>query len=86
VRLFGALRDLAAGPELALEVPHGITVAALRRRLREALGGGLPSPAQDALVESSALAGDDGILPEWQALRPGSVEVELALLPPVCGG
>jgi molybdopterin converting factor small subunit len=83
VLLFGAFRELADGCELWLAVPRGSTVADLRRHLREALAG---SPARGALVDLSALAFDDGILPESQALGKGVDEVRVAILPPVCGG
>lgn len=83
VLLFGAFRDFADGDELWLAVPRGTTVAELRRHLHEALA---QAPAQGGLIDASALAFDEGILLESQALGQGVDEVRVAILPPVCGG
>ena len=86
VLLFGAIRDLAPGSELALEVPHGTTVSALRRHVLDALACARPPSTRDGLVESAAVAVDDGVLAESETLGDGAGELRVALLPPVCGG
>lgn len=84
LRLFGALREVAVGGELTVEVPPGTTVASLRTHLKEALAQTVPARRHDQLVDLSALASDSTILPESHLL--GDTDVCLAILPPVCGG
>jgi molybdopterin converting factor small subunit len=83
VSLFGTFRDLAEAAELWLAVPRGTTVSRLRAHLRDELAR---SPAHRDLVDASALAFDDGILLESEALGRAGDEVRVAILPPVCGG
>jgi molybdopterin converting factor small subunit len=83
VSLFGTFRELAEAAELWLAVPRGTTVSQLRRHLRDELAR---SPAHRDLVDASALAFDDGILLESEALGRAGDPVRVAILPPVCGG
>ena len=83
VSLFGTFRELAEAAELWLAVPRGTTVSQLRAHLCDELAR---SPAHRELVDASALAFDDGILLESQALGQSGEEVRVAILPPVCGG
>jgi molybdopterin converting factor small subunit len=80
IRLFGAFRDLAAQPEIAVEVPPGAKIADLRLALGRALGGGERALS---LLSVSAIADAREILDESAALADGA---SLAVLPPVCGG
>ncbi len=83
LRLFGAFRELA-GPELAVTVPAGTTVADLRLHVKSALARRRGAAGADELVDASVLASDGGILPESRPLATG--DVFLSILPPVCGG
>jgi molybdopterin converting factor small subunit len=85
LRLFGALREVAAGAELTFEVPPGTTVAHLRGYVKEALARTPPARRHDNLVDLSALASDSAVLPESHLLDDGA-DVCLSMLPPVCGG
>ncbi|MGC4000245.1 MAG: hypothetical protein QM767_23520 [Anaeromyxobacter sp.] len=84
VRLFGALRRLAPGAEVVVEVAPGTPVSALRGKLFQALAS--PGAPAEALLESSAFADDAQVLAEDQPVGEGAARVTLALLPPVCGG
>lgn len=84
LQLFGTFREYSRGGVLTLDVPAGITVAALRAHLKETLSRALPARCPGPLVDVSALASDEGVLPE--AHRLSDAEVRLSLLPPVCGG
>jgi molybdopterin converting factor small subunit len=86
VRLFGAFRKYANGSEIALDVPRGTTVAALRRHLGEALRRGCAAFAEQQLLDVSVLADDEQILDDRQPLGCGADRVALSVLPPVCGG
>jgi molybdopterin converting factor small subunit len=84
VRLFGAFRKYSERAEVALDVPRGTTVAALRRHLGEALRAACPGFADQPLLDISALADDERILDDAHLL--GGDRLSLAVLPPVCGG
>jgi molybdopterin converting factor subunit 1 len=77
VRLFARAKDLAGVDQVAVDLPHGATVADLRRQLAAQY------PALTALLERSALAVNEEFADDTQTLPP---EAEAALLPPVSGG
>jgi molybdopterin converting factor subunit 1 len=77
VRLFARARDLAGADTLAVELPPGATVAALRKQLA------WQCPPLAGLLERSALAVNDEFAGDALALPHGA---EIALLPPVSGG
>ena len=77
VRLFARAKDLAGAESVHVELPHGATVAELRRRL--AAGW----PALAGLLGRCAIAVNDEFAEDSLAL-PMSAEV--AVLPPVSGG
>ncbi len=84
--LFGAFRQLTEGAELTLDVPRGTTVSGLRGHLKEALARARPSQDVAALVESSALASDTGILAESHVFGRDADDAPVCLLPPVREG
>lgn len=86
VRLFGAFRKYGDGSEIAVEVPRGTTVAALRRHLGDALRRCCAAFAEQQLLDVSVLADDERILEDGEPLGWGADRVALAILPPVCGG
>jgi sulfur-carrier protein len=79
VRLFGAFRAFGASPTLRVDVGDGATVA----DLRVALETFFPDDDARSLLAASAFATDERMLAEAEPLPPG---VEVAVLPPVCGG
>jgi molybdopterin converting factor small subunit len=86
IRLFGAFRKYGDGSEIALDVPRGTTVAALRAHLGEVLRRGCAGFAEQDLLDVSVLADDEQIREDAQPLGRGVDRVALAVLPPVCGG
>ncbi len=85
VRLFGAFRQWAPGGEVKLAAPAGATAAEVRRLLGAALQKGGAGQGAAALLERSALANENRLLGEdWTV--PSAKAVDLAVLPPVCGG
>lgn len=83
VRLFGAFRDWVPGAALELDLPE----MACARDAKQALVGrmgelGHFAQAQ-ALVLDSVLADQENTLRDDDIIKTG---VELAVLPPVCGG
>lgn len=77
VLLFASLRERAGERELQVDIPDGITVAALR----EHLAAGYPWLAP--LMSRVAVAVNEEYAPGEQVLRPGDT---IALIPPVSGG
>ncbi len=77
VKLFARAREVAGAAEVRVEVPEGVTVGALRERLRQdypRLAGLLPR----CVVAVAAEYADDAAV-----VREGD---EVALIPPVSGG
>lgn len=85
VRLFGAFRRWSPDGELRLSAPPGTGAAALRALLLSALERLDAGFDARALVASSAMADESRLLDEGWSV-PGGGPVELAILPPVCGG
>jgi molybdopterin converting factor subunit 1 len=77
VRLFARAKDLAGMSVVTIELPHGATVAELRRRLAE------DRPTLAGILPRSAVAVNDDFAEDCLALPVGA---EIALLPPVSGG
>ena len=74
IKFFGAFRKFGEG--LNFSVPTGSTIAAVKTVLQSKLDG-------SCLVLDSALANDNTILRDSYVLDDN---VELSILPPVCGG
>jgi molybdopterin converting factor small subunit len=85
VRLFGAFRRWSPDGELRLSAPPGTSAAALRALLLSALERQHTGFDGRALVSGSALADETRLLDEGWTVPVGG-PVELAILPPVCGG
>lgn len=85
VRLFGAFRRWSPDGELRLSAPPGTGAAALRALLLSALERLDAGFDGRALLASSALADETRLLDEGWSVPVGG-PVELAILPPVCGG
>jgi molybdopterin converting factor small subunit len=83
IRLFGAFRQYADGETLAMAVPSGTTVHALRTLLRQHLQATHPTFQEGRLVELSAFANDTALLGDDDIVTDQST---LAVLPPVSGG
>lgn len=81
--LFGAFRQYTQGSSLSLDVPVGTTIVTLRPLLEQALRQRYPQFSNAGLINDSAVADANSILPEDTALTDG---MTLAILPPVCGG
>lgn len=77
IKYFGVFRNMGTG--IALEIPEGTTVAAIKKALWQALGA-----EHRQLVEDSVLANDTTILSNDATLNTDSST--LVILPPVCGG
>jgi len=85
IRLFGSFRRWSPGGEIRLSAPPGTPVATLRGLLEAALARQHPGFDGQALLAASALADDASLLGDDWSVPPGG-GVELAVLPPVCGG
>jgi molybdopterin converting factor subunit 1 len=77
VRLFALARQKAGSAELALELPEGSTVAALKQALAADCPALAPMVPNLMIAVDSEYAEDDRVIP------PGS---EVAAIPPVSGG
>lgn len=77
VQLFARARDLAAAPVVAIELPAGATVAALRQALIHAVPQLAPLAPQLLVAVNHAYATDDAVIPAG---------AEVACFPPVSGG
>jgi molybdopterin synthase catalytic subunit len=77
VRAFAAVRDIVGRPEIALEVPEGMTAGRLLQQLAAEY------PRLRALVPSLRLAVNREYAEETRLLADGD---ELAIIPPVSGG
>ncbi len=77
VRLFARARDLAGAEAVSVTLPHGATVAEMRRRLA------VEHPKLAELLRRSALAINQEFAEDDTAVPEGA---EVALLPPVSGG
>jgi len=76
VRFFGAFRKY--GEETCVILPAGYTVGELKKQLRTDF-----SEPESGLLADSVMAGGNRFLSDDEVLTE---DVELALLPPVCGG
>jgi molybdopterin converting factor subunit 1 len=77
LRLFAIFRETVGMDSLALELPAGSTVAALRQELSQRW------PNLQSLLESSAIAINQEYASDQNILSHGD---EVALIPPVSGG
>jgi molybdopterin converting factor small subunit len=85
VRLFGSFRRWSPGGEIRLSAPPGTRLSTVRALLEGALERQHPGFDGHALLAASALADDASLLGDEWSVPPGG-GVELAVLPPVCGG
>ena len=76
IKLFGAFRK--NGHALTLCLPAGSTVAAVKQQISRQI-----NETDAALVFDSVLADDAAILPDSYVLENN---INLSILPPVCGG
>ncbi len=83
IHLFGVFRSVSSGVPLCIEVPAGASMVQVRQALKSAFKQSHPDFEADALVDESALANEQEILPEEMVFRQ---DTSLAILPPVCGG
>ncbi len=74
MKFFGGFRK--CGESIDFTVPTGATVEIVKEKLKEKLGG-------YSLISDSVLANDSKILRDSDILDS---DVELSILPPVCGG
>lgn len=79
IKLFGAFRAIALNGPVAISLPKGAGLPEVRTALKNALG----DTRNAGLVDESAFADERQILPEHTLFEK---DIELALLPPVCGG
>lgn len=82
IALYGALRDADPRGFVELEVPDGCDVGGVRERLLAYLLEHAPQ-VRAAIVRSSALASEEAVLRDHEAVPAGG---RLAALPPVSGG
>ncbi len=85
VRLFGAFRRWSPDGGIRLSAPPRTTAAELRALLLAALRRLDAGFDGQALLASSAMADESRLLDEGWSVPAGG-PVELAILPPVCGG
>lgn len=76
VNLFGAFRGQDNGKSVMLTLPYGASLSEARSVLKTKLDN-------HPLVDDSALADQTQVLPEDTVFEH---DMELAILPPVCGG
>jgi len=82
IKIFGTFRSHVKVPFVEFEAPCGIAISELKKQLAEIMMQKYGvSVAQ--LIEDSVIASQDAILAEESVLKES---VELAILPPVCGG
>jgi molybdopterin converting factor subunit 1 len=77
IHLFAAARDLAGSSSVAVELPPGANIAALRAALAEAVPALAPLLARSAMAVNQDFAEDTRVL---------AASDELAVIPPVSGG
>ena len=75
IQCYGALRKMAQGGVLTLNIPAPMSVGALKKHIDQTL--------QSTLAEDSALADSERMLGDEEMIGQSST---LAILPPVCGG
>jgi hypothetical protein len=85
VRLFGQFRQWSPGGAVTLAAPAGASAAEVRRLLADELDRAGAKDGGGALLARSALADDRRLIGEGWTV-PGTQALDLALLPPVCGG
>ncbi|MCB0403924.1 MAG: MoaD/ThiS family protein [Bdellovibrionales bacterium] len=82
LQLFGVMRSFGLGASMVLEVPDGTSLAQLRGYVTEQVRREGVLIEENALLEC-AIANDEAVLPEEFVVRH---DLNLAILPPVCGG
>ena len=83
INLFGVFRTFAQGQPFILSLPKGACLEAARASLKAALKESHAGFDRETLVDESAFADDRQVLPEDTVFES---DMELAVLPPVCGG
>lgn len=83
IRLFGALRQYSETQPMVVTLPKGASLSQLKTALVHLLKTGAPNFHHEALIDLSAFATDQAILPKDMLFQESC---SLSLLPPVCGG
>lgn len=83
LKVFGALRRYVPGGTVKLEVEPGMTVDALREKLRRDLGGNEAGFSDGGLLDSTAFANNERVLDNDEVIDGIA---HISALPPVCGG
>lgn len=89
VRLFGQFRNRAREPRLELELGAEASARDAKTALCLALFGESPDSDELALIDDSAIASATEVLAPEAALAglaDSQGRLDLAILPPVCGG
>lgn len=82
IKLFGAFRKYHTGT-LNLSVVEGVSVHQIKTLIGQTLQELVPGFRDDELIEKSALANNRRVLNDADCV---SESMDLAILPPVCGG
>lgn len=83
IKLFGALRNYSLISTINLEIPNGRNLLELKLILIEYFSNTYPSFRDEELIKSSVFANDQRILKDEEIIMSN---IELSILPPVCGG
>lgn len=83
ISLFGAFRPYNKSGTLELEAPKGVNIAEVKNRIKAVMKQSEPEFNKEALMDKSVIADETKVLAEDSILTES---VNLAILPPVCGG
>ncbi|MFN8370696.1 MAG: MoaD/ThiS family protein [Bacteriovoracaceae bacterium] len=83
VRIFGAFRKYFEAPTLEITLEEQVTVSSFKQIFQKNLKALNCNFNEDKLVEESAIASEDEILTDNFIINQ---IMNLAILPPVCGG
>lgn len=82
VKLFGAFRKYHTGT-LSFSVADGASITEVKEQIAQTLRDLVPGFRDDELIEKSALATNRRVLTNGDCVEES---MDLAILPPVCGG
>jgi molybdopterin converting factor small subunit len=83
IKLFGAFRKYSDQGEITVATETALTLGQVKSELLERLSANRTSEEIKNLLSQSAIATDRRVLEESELVLPG---MNLAILPPVCGG
>lgn len=84
VRMFGGFRKyVGRDTHIEIEQTHELTVGQVKQKIGEALQKRDPQFADFQLLQDSALANEEHVFSSEDRVPAG---IEIAILPPVCGG